>query len=572
MTALSEEQLAVVNAPLVPLAVVACAGSGKTRTAVRRLAEVRNRLGASRAYPTLLSFSNVAVDTFRSDYADLVKTYSGVSSKHRVCIETADSFITGSILRPHAYRTMGSTRTPYLVNGNEPFLEQYRFRPDKFPLPISKMKIGVRHKKPYFYCEYYENVRELEYGYAKSFVDRLGKLGAYTHDLGRYWALETLIQQPEVLKTLAWRHPHILVDEAQDIGTVHQAILELLIEAGAQVSLIGDPNQAIYKFAGADGSFLAEYPLREGVGSHSLSTNYRSAPVILAVANAISKRKDIPIRSAPETKHGAYFIAYSQAERRALVDTFHVAVEAAGLDHNRSAIICRAKDIANQLRGTDAAHGEGLVKDFVIAALWRDARANFYEAFKAAARGVVPLLVNAPDQTLSLLERPASHPEVKHLRRLIWSFVRNPATGLPPASLNGDSQWHPALVKSIKGLLADIYATCGYEVSLSPAMKLRNRKLPEGPFMEANLVAHGSRVIRIETVHQVKGESLDAVLYIANKANVQALIDGVGTEDGRIGYVAVTRARDLFWLAVPDNCIHGLRDKLLALGFKEAKS
>ena len=40
-----------------------------------------------------------------------------------------------------------------------------------------------------------------------------------------------------------------------------------------------------------------------------------------------------------------------------------------------------------------------------------------------------------------------------------------------------------------------------------------------------------------------KGESLDAVLYIARKCHAQAMIDGVDTEFGRIGYVAVTRAR-----------------------------
>ncbi len=57
---------------------------------------------------------------------------------------------------------------------------------------------------------------------------------------------------------------------------------------------------------------------------------------------------------------------------------------------------------------------------------------------------------------------------------------------------------------------------------------------------------HGSRV---ETVHQVKGESIGAVLYVANKANITALLDGTATEEGRIGYVALTRAKNLFWLA-----------------------
>jgi hypothetical protein len=48
----------------------------------------------------------------------------------------------------------------------------------------------------------------------------------------------------------------------------------------------------------------------------------------------------------------------------------------------------------------------------------------------------------------------------------------------------------------------------------------------------------------------VKGESLDAVLYLADKEHVKALVNGTGTELGRIGYVALTRARNLFWLGL----------------------
>jgi superfamily I DNA/RNA helicase len=44
----------------------------------------------------------------------------------------------------------------------------------------------------------------------------------------------------------------MLVDEAQDIGKEHQAILEMLVDVGSELSLIGDPNQGIYEFSGAN--------------------------------------------------------------------------------------------------------------------------------------------------------------------------------------------------------------------------------------------------------------------------------------------------------------------------------
>ena len=50
--------------------------------------------------------------------------------------------------------------------------------------------------------------------------------------------------------------------------------------------------------------------------------------------------------------------------------------------------------------------------------------------------------------------------------------------------------------------------------------------------------------LRVDTYHGVKGESLD-VLHSADKEHVKALVNGTGTELGRIGYVALTRARNI---------------------------
>lgn len=74
--------------------------------------------------------------------------------------------------------------------------------------------------------------------------------------------------------------------------------------------------------------------------------------------------------------------------------------------------------------------------------------------------------------------------------------------------------------------------------------------------------------IRVDTVHQVKGESLDAVLYITTKEHAAALLAGVNSEVGRIGYVAVTRARNLLWVAIPANSLAELKPALLARGFQ----
>ena len=129
MASLSKKQQLVVDAPLEAMAVVACAGSGKTKTAVSRLAKIRGEQNHSRSHVALLSFSNVAVDTFKQSYTEnALHDFGGLASS-RVTIDTFDGFITSHILRPHAYRTMGCNRVPFLISGTEPFLytDKYQY-------------------------------------------------------------------------------------------------------------------------------------------------------------------------------------------------------------------------------------------------------------------------------------------------------------------------------------------------------------------------------------------------------------------------------------------------------------
>jgi superfamily I DNA/RNA helicase len=73
------EQRAAIEDSLVSQAIVACAGSGKTMSAVRRVIEIRRRMKQRKGYVALLSYSNVAVDTFRVEYDKLARSYRGSS-------------------------------------------------------------------------------------------------------------------------------------------------------------------------------------------------------------------------------------------------------------------------------------------------------------------------------------------------------------------------------------------------------------------------------------------------------------------------------------------------------------
>lgn len=570
MSGLTIEQQNVVDAPMVPLCVIACAGSGKTKTAVHRLVRMRRNLGEARGRVALLSFSNVAVDTFRKAYDDLASSLPPSAGRSRVDIDTLDGFITAHILRPHGHRTMKSPRAAFLVTGDEAFLEGFKFPTSSFPQSIKALNLAFVNGKEVFFYVFNDQVELVDGSFARELIARLGCTGAYTHDLGRYWAYRALKEQPKLLSALVRRYPHIVIDEAQDIGSVHQAILELLIGAGSCVTLIGDPNQGIYEFAGADGKFLTDYHQRPGVQQHSLKKNFRSAPSIVDLANGLCGRGDVAERVAPGSPHGAFFTGYKHDQHPQLITAFQGAVSAAGADTRRSAILCRAKKLAATLRGDDATAGQGLVKALAAAAVLRDRRKDFLKAYQRVAVAVVALLDNAPPGLASQITHPSSNPADRELRKAIWAFTRDSTTGLPSSSLVADSQWHAQLLSRIKTLLVNLEAKFGLKQVANLGNKLSKKALPNVPLASPeDLADNDATALRIDTVHKAKGESLDAVLYMATKEHAQALLGGVSTEVGRIGYVAVTRARDLLWVAVPHNSLKDLRPQFLARGFTE---
>lgn len=570
MTGNSAEQRNIINAPLTPMSVIACAGSGKTQTAVRRLAEIRRQLGDHRGRVALLSFSNVAVDTFTQSYQALAQTMSlGVGSS-RVEIDTLDGFITRNVLHPHSHRTMCASQAAYLVTGGEAFLKGFTFWTGQYPMSVTKMQVGIDGNALSFYYSQNDKVVQLPYADSLKLVQRLGRTGAYTHNLGRYWCYRTLLDQPAILRALVRRYPHILIDEAQDIGAMHQAIIEQLITSGTTVSLIGDPNQGIYEFAGANGQFLAGYGQRSGVASYALTRNYRSVPVILDLANRVSARTDAADRDNPATVHGTFFIPYKTKDREKLIESFQAATIAAGLQVENSAVLCRGRELANKLSGKVAPVGQGLVKDFALATLLRDKHQDYLGAFKLVAGCITSLLADPPNGLVAQLTQPSRHPDIRPLCRLVWKFTRDANAGLPSSELLADTQWHPQLLTRVKAMLAALEKDHGLKSADNLGNKLAKKGLPNEALLAAkDLGANQTPRLRIDTVHQAKGESLDAILYIATKEHISALLAGVDSEIGRIGYVAVTRAKNIFWLAVPANALKELQPDLIAYGFKK---
>ena len=119
-------------------------------------------------------------------------------------------------------------------------------------------------------------------------------------------AAAVLRDDPDAAAGLRTRWPRISVDEYQDIDPAQYELLRLISGDGAGLTAIGDPDQSIYRFRGADvgifGRFAADFP---GASTVELTRNYRSNPAIVTAAmQAIAPATLIPGRAAVAVRAG----------------------------------------------------------------------------------------------------------------------------------------------------------------------------------------------------------------------------------------------------------------------------
>ena len=97
-----------------------------------------------------------------------------------------------------------------------------------------------------------------------------------------------LAEHPQVAATVREQYHHLVVDEYQDVSPLQQALLDQWLGDRDELCVVGDPNQTIYTFAGADPSFLTGFTSRyPGAAVVQLIRDYRSTPQVVALANRL---------------------------------------------------------------------------------------------------------------------------------------------------------------------------------------------------------------------------------------------------------------------------------------------
>jgi len=274
-----------------PLLVIAGAGSGKTRVLTYRVAHLINAVGAKPSEILAITFTNKAAGEMRERLEQLLgRSGRGlwILTFHAAC---------GRILRREAQRLgYRSNFTIYdqadqirLVKQCLEELERdpKRFTPRGIHNQISQAKNRLVQPDEYasrvqsFYDQTVADAYQL-------YQRRLFVSNAVDFDDLLMLTVDVLERFPEAREKWQKAFRYILVDEYQDTNHAQYRLLQLLADPDKNVCAVGDPDQSIYAFRGADISnildFERDFP---GTRTIALEQNYRSTNAILEGANNV---------------------------------------------------------------------------------------------------------------------------------------------------------------------------------------------------------------------------------------------------------------------------------------------
>ena len=300
---LNREQREAVFTPEGPVLLLAGAGSGKTRVLVHRIAYLIEEMGVNPWNILAITFTNKAAQEMR-ERVDRIVGFGAeqvwVSTFHSTCVR---------ILRRHIDRLGFDTNfTIYDADDQKSvmkeILKQLELDPKKYKEKVFLNAISSLKDELISPLEYQMKVmgdfekRRIAMVY-REYQEALKKNNALDFDDLICKTVELFKACPEILNQYQERFRYIMVDEYQDTNTAQFELVRLLADRYRNLCVVGDDDQSIYKFRGANIRNILDYEtVYPEAKVIKLEQNYRSTQNILNAANSV-------IRNNIHRKHKA---------------------------------------------------------------------------------------------------------------------------------------------------------------------------------------------------------------------------------------------------------------------------
>ena len=304
LSILNKEQREAVTSTEGYIRVIAGAGSGKTRALTYRFAYLVNDMGILPGNILCVTFTNKAANEMRSRIHNLTgdNDTGYINTFHGFCVSVLqeDSF---AVSYPKSflvidnsdidqmlqiiYEERGLTLRDRTFSAARDMIEiQKLFKKPKYYLDMIKMSLDELHEK---YLSATDPDEMIFYGYLYQ------EKKCFALDYNDLIKFTLYIFENNTDIKLKWqqRLEYIMIDEFQDIDRLQYDLMKVLCAYHGNLFIVGDPDQTIYTWRGANVKYLLEFDKDfPGTKTVMMMKNYRSAPEILNVANSlVSKNK-----------------------------------------------------------------------------------------------------------------------------------------------------------------------------------------------------------------------------------------------------------------------------------------
>jgi DNA helicase II / ATP-dependent DNA helicase PcrA len=607
---LSEEQLDFVLHPIKQSCYLkACPGSGKTEVVGIKAAYEISEWKEKFTGMAVLSFTKNAAKEIRNR----VNKYGGINAtQHPHYIGTIDSWLHGYILHPFAhmatkYKGIASDKSYRLVDNEEKYDFLHSFNTILSTTPKYKVTWVNDY---YFECTdpltlQSQSGRYLDLANVSGEVNstlqknkiRFLQAGLTTYSDAEFLCYYLLKCNQNILSKLVKRFPIIIIDECQDLSNSQLEILKLLIQKGAILHFIGDHNQSIYEFKKVYMEKINAFIVENKLIERLLTKNFRSNQKIVNVAVGLEKLNtgniSDPILSNEKelTNKSCLLWEYTNIEFPELPQKFinHIkkinsTIPNGGIkiEITKSSILARAHSTLSGLRSYPTS-GLSKIEMFANAlSCWannprtgKDMQNSMQQIGKS-----ISLLAYDGNGNHQNQYCPVIYNHVDW-RNQLYDIIKNAFIHsnklYPLAGLNW-SEWASNLKSFLENYWAKLRSPCNdwshvKSKIIAPKGHATEQVLET---IKANRYVYSDK-IRMTTIHDVKGETLDAVLVVSSPNN-KGIKTGRYFEDWlggskdkehiRFAYVASSRPKHLLIWAIPKIQNNQFIDKIKSLGFE----
>lgn len=384
-----------------------------------------------------------------------------------------------------------------------------------------------------------------------------------------FYAQKILEDNPPICAAVARRFDEIIVDEAQDTSDVQLRCLELIHATGQLKSLvlIGDTDQSIYGFNGADPELCKALVMKLGLTQIPMTQNFRSSQLICNVTCRFCGRTEADEAVGPhrECKFRPEILIYDHTDPASGVALFQARLQHHGIKNSRAVVLTRGRafrDKINGLQRLDGMHRLTLALGRLAAA-----RAEGRTLDREELRHAEGQLARMAWGDAGMIREGEDH---LRMRRELTTLIRK----LPGFDSSLD-QWIGEAREEVKTLLGALV-----EEPETKAQYVVKSKADYKNVKTAEVFSTDPAPLLARTVHEVKGESHESVLLVVQPrhgANDQAglwaqpllgeEVEEEQQEELRIAYVALTRAERYCAVALPANVEQSIIDAYLDVGF-----